>query len=295
MAYTVDNAVIMAAGYASRFMPLSYETPKGLLRVRGEVLIERQIRQLREAGVDDVIVVTGYKAESFSYLKDAFGVKLVHNPEYDVRNNHASLYAVRDVLANTYICSSDNYFTENPFTKTVDDAYYAAVYAEGKTSEWCITADADGYIDTVRIGGQNTWYMLGHVFWSAPFSRTFVRILEQIYDEPETAGLLWESIFMRHLDELKMRIRRYAPDVIFEFDTLDELRSFDRSYFDNTRSEIVRSLARQLDCAEHEMTDFRPANRMHNGAFSFLLRGKRYCVQLDAQGKAVILPKDSAD
>ncbi|MBQ1982979.1 MAG: NTP transferase domain-containing protein, partial [Clostridia bacterium] len=49
--YQVDNAVIMAAGTASRFAPLSYERPKALISVKGEVLIERQIRQLKEAGV----------------------------------------------------------------------------------------------------------------------------------------------------------------------------------------------------------------------------------------------------
>ena len=69
----VDNAIIMAAGTASRFVPLSYEKPKALVEVRGEVLIERQIRQLREAGIKEIIVVTGYKAEQFEYLKDRAG------------------------------------------------------------------------------------------------------------------------------------------------------------------------------------------------------------------------------
>ena len=96
MAYKVDNAVIMAAGASSRFAPLSYEMPKALIPVRGEVLIERQIRQLQEAGVPEIIVVTGYKHECFDYLADKFHVKLVHNPEYHVRNNHSSIYAVRN-------------------------------------------------------------------------------------------------------------------------------------------------------------------------------------------------------
>ena len=47
----VDNAVILAAGASSRFAPLSYERHKALIEVKGEVLIERQIRQLREGGV----------------------------------------------------------------------------------------------------------------------------------------------------------------------------------------------------------------------------------------------------
>ena len=114
MAYKVDNAVIMAAGASSRFAPLSYEMPKALIPVRGEVLIERQIRQLQEAGVPEIIVVTGYKHECFDYLADKFHVKLVHNPEYHVRNNHSSIYAVRDYLRNSYICSSDNYLRRTP-------------------------------------------------------------------------------------------------------------------------------------------------------------------------------------
>lgn len=83
--YKVDNAIIMAAGLSSRFVPLSYERPKGVLRVRGEVLIERQIRQLQEAGITDITVVVGYMKETFFYLEDAFGVKIRVNEQYASR------------------------------------------------------------------------------------------------------------------------------------------------------------------------------------------------------------------
>ena len=112
--YKVRNAVIMAAGLSSRMAPLSYECPKGVLKVRGEVLIERQIRQLKEAGIDDITVVVGFKKEEFFYLEDLFGVKIVVNTDYATRNNHATLFQVRDIIGNTYICSSDNYFASNP-------------------------------------------------------------------------------------------------------------------------------------------------------------------------------------
>lgn len=59
MGNKVDNAVIMAAGTASRFAPLSYEKPKALIEVRGEILIERQIRQLLEVGIKEIILVVG--------------------------------------------------------------------------------------------------------------------------------------------------------------------------------------------------------------------------------------------
>ena len=278
MAYKVDNAVIMAAGTSSRFAPLSYERPKALAEVRGEVLIERQIRQLREAGIKDIAVVVGYKKEQFGYLADKLGVRLIYNPDYLTRNNNASIYAAREMLKNTYVCSSDNYFTENPFEREVDDAYYAAEYADGETAEWCLTEDADGYIDSVTVGGRGAWYMMGHTFWSEDFSRRFLEILDGIYDLPETADLLWESIYMRRLDELKMRIRRYAPGVIFESDTLDELRQFDPSYVEDTRSAILKAIASKLRCRESDITGVRAFKTTDNSAagMRFLALGKKY-------------------
>lgn len=253
--YKVDNAVIMAAGTASRFAPLSYERPKALIEVKGEVLIERQIRQLQEAGVPEIILVVGYMKEQFMYLKDKFGITIVENPDYLTRNNNSTIFAVKKYLKNTYICSSDNYFGKNPFESEVDEAYYAAIYADGETKEWCMTEDADGFIDSVTVGGRDAWFMLGHAFWTEAFSKAFLAILEEVYDQPETTNLLWESIYMAHLDVLKMKIRKYDNDVIFEFDTLDELREFDPSYKADTRSAILKSIANQLQCTEEDIVD----------------------------------------
>ena len=61
--YQVDNAIIMAAGYSARCMPLSNVMPKGLFRVKDEILIEREIDQLVEAGITEIIVVTGFMSE----------------------------------------------------------------------------------------------------------------------------------------------------------------------------------------------------------------------------------------
>lgn len=283
MKYKVDNAVIMAAGTASRFAPISYERPKALIEVKGEILIERQIRQLKEAGIPEIIVVTGYKKEQFEYLKDKFGVKIVENNEFLTRNNNGSIYAVRDYLRNTYICSSDNYFSENPFEREVDDGYYAAVYADGETKEWCLTEDAEGYIDSVTVGGSNAWFMLGHVFWTEEFSREFVKLLEEIYDLPETVGLLWESIYMKHLDRFKLKIRKYPDDVIFEFDTLDELREFDTTYVDDTRSEILKSVAAKLGCKERDIVNVTACKSADNSAsgMNFTVFGERYKYMYD--------------
>ena len=228
--FKIDNAVILAAGFSSRFAPLSLHTPKALLKVKGEILIERQIRQLQEAGIRDIYVVTGYLGQQFDYLRERAGVSLIENKEYQVRNNHSSVWAARDVLANTYICSSDNYFTENLFTDAAKRPYYSALYADGPTEEYCLTTDSSGRITDVTIGGSDSWYMLGHVLFDQRFSSSFLHILEREYNRPETVNLMWENIYMKHLDELTLNIKKYHGSAIREFDTVKELAAFDPSY-----------------------------------------------------------------
>lgn len=278
MAYTVDNAIILAAGTSSRFAPLSYERPKALITVKGEILIERQIRQLQQAGVPEIFVVTGYRSEQLVYLADKFGVKLVHNPDYGTRNNNASLYAARRYLGNSYVCSADNYFCENPFEREVDGCYYAAVYANGPTQEWCIKTDAAGNICGATVGGRDSWYMMGHTFWDTNFSQAFVEILEEVYYRPETAPLLWESIFLQHTDRLKMKVRQYAPGIIYEFDSLDELRQFDPEYRTNSHSTILREIAVKWNVPEEEITGIRALAGQYNDAvgFCFQIKGQAF-------------------
>ena len=88
--------------------------------------------------------------------------------------------------------------------KKLEGSYYSAVYAPGKTGEWCIM-EKDGWIQSVTVGGADAWVMLGHVFWSEDFSRTFLSILEEVYHRPETAGKLWETIYLEHIDRLPVR------------------------------------------------------------------------------------------
>ena len=272
----VDNAIIMAAGTASRFAPLSFEKPKALIEVRGEVLIERQIKQLRDAGIHEIVIVTGYKAEQFEYLKEKFGVVLVENKDFLTRNNNASIYVSRGYLKNSYICSSDNYFLNNPFESEVDESYYASVYVEGNTNEWCIE-EQDEYIKNVVVGGKDSWVMMGHVFWLETFSKKFLSILEREYERPDTADKLWETIYIEHINELSMKIRKYPSDFIFEFDTLDELRAFDSSYKVNTRSSILKRAAKELCCREEDIENVKAFKDKDNAAAGFTFEvGKKY-------------------
>ena len=248
----------MAAGTSSRFVPLSAERPKGLVEVKGEVLIERQIRQLKEAGIADITLVLGYKAEMFAYLRDKYDVDIVLNEDFARYNNTSSLIRVIDKLDNTFVCSSDNYFPENVFMNDSDDSYYSALYAEGETNEYCLTTDADDYITDVRVGGRDAWYMVGHVFFNREFSEAFRNIMTEEYKNDTTKQGYWEDLYIRYIDQLpKMKINRYKEGEIQEFDSLDELRLFDDSYIADTRSIVVKSICRTLNLQESDVYGFK--------------------------------------
>lgn len=299
--HRVHNAVIMAAGLSSRFSPISYELPKGLLTVRGEVLIERQIRQLQAGGIKDISVVVGYKQERFFYLEDKFTkgdfcVKIVPNKEYRERNNNSSIMAVAHLLSNTYICSSDNYFDENPFEPYVWKAYYSAQYQRGRTKEWCMSVGAHDRITSVTIGGSDAWYMIGHVYFDSEFSAKFVRILRAEYDLPQTAGKLWEDILIEHLDELDMRMRRYDAPIIHEFDSLDELREFDPLFLENVDSEVFDRIVKVLGCKKSDIRDVYPLkNGLTNLSCHFMVGSNEYVYRHPGVGTDVLVNRQAED
>lgn len=272
-----QNAIILAAGFSSRFAPLSYEKPKALVEVQGEILIERQIRQLQEAGIQDITLIVGYKKEMFDYLKDRFGVAMIENGEYAVKNNLSSMYAAKEKLKNTYICSADNYFTENVFVEDPKEAYYSAEYAEGRTEEWCISFDEKEQITHVTIGGENAYYMIGHAYFSEAFTLEFLKLLEETYPKEEASAMLWEHMYIRHIENLPMKIKKFEKGIINEFDSLSELKEFDESYKTDTRSWILKSIAEKLKVTEDQIENIKPLNSMGDiSGFSFTVENRPY-------------------
>ena len=275
--YKVDNAIIMAAGMSTRFAPISYERPKGTLTVRGEVLIERIIRQLQEAGITDIVVVVGYMKEQFLYLEDAFNVKIVVSEWYSERNNHSSLYLVRERLANTYILTADNYFTENLFAPYEYCGYYSAVYQEEYDQEYFLATGSKDRITKVTCGGKDGWIMYGAAYFDKKFSAAFATILEDTFDLPETKSKLWEDLYRDNVKRLDLKIRRYPSGVIFEFDFLEELRSFDEDFVTNIDSSILSNIEDKLHCKQGEISNVTPiAEGLTNLSFSFNVGDERY-------------------
>lgn len=287
--FRVENAVIMAAGMSSRFAPLSYERPKALLKVRGELLIEREIEQLKEAGIHNIIVVVGYMKEKLFYLADKYHVEIIVNEDYYRYNNTSTLMPVAERLRNTYICSSDNYFTENPFEQYVYRAYYSAVYTSGKTNEYCISCNEWGRIKAVSIGGENAWYMLGHVYFDRAFSKKFASILKREYESQITKEHLWEDLYIRYIEELDLYIRKYDYEVIKEFDSLEELRLFDEDYFENSESMIMQNICHMLHCAEADIVDIVPMEA--ELSFCFSCKGEKYAYHHSEDAEQIYIQK----
>lgn len=281
--HRIDNAIILAAGMSTRFVPLNYEMPKGLLEVKGEVLIERQIRQLREKGIEEIIIVVGYMKEKFEYLKEKYDVILVEATDYAQRNNHASVLAARQYLKNSIITSSDLYFTENVFQTYAYEAYYCTIFVPGKTAERGIETDADDKILKTMYGDQcyDIWVTLGYAFFSKRFSDAFLRIMEKEFDLPETANKFWADIQDEHLEELFMYAKRVDAVIINEFDSLEELREFDNKYLYDSGSTVIKKLCKLLAVRESGIIGIEALKKIKPSLFKFRCKGDVYLCDVD--------------
>ena len=278
--FKVDGALIIAAGFGSRFVPLTFETPKGLLEVFGERMIERQIRQLHEVGITDITIAVGYLKEKFEYLIDKYQVKLLYNPEYASKNTLTTIYRAREVLAgkNMYILSSDNWLRDNMFHAYECGAWYASSYMEGDTSEWCLSFNKKGRITHVEVGGHDSWVMYGPVFFSASFSEQFLPLLEQYYHTPGTEQFYWENVLIEHLDTLEMDINRQPEHQIYEFENLEELRRFDPRYQNHSDNTALELVSQVFEVPESEIHDIRCLKSgMTNKSFLFRT-GDHHCI-----------------
>lgn len=274
------NAIILAAGKSNRFAPFTYEKPKGLFRVKGEILIERQIEQLREAGVEEVYVVVGYMKEKFFYLERKYpGVHLVINNEFGKKGNLYSVYAAREFMGNTYICCADHYFVQNPFLSDNPEniSYRACVYYKGKFREFGINSSDAGVVTECRIGGHDSLAMVGHAYMNEKFSSIFRELMEAEINDFGVPQMFWEEFYARHIRELTFFVREYRSDEILEFDSIEDLRAFDSEFLLNVSSEIITNITKTLQCHPNEITDIRVINAgLTNVSFGFDVKGERY-------------------
>jgi CTP:phosphocholine cytidylyltransferase-like protein/thiamine kinase-like enzyme len=273
------NAIILAAGKSSHFAPFTYEKPKGLFRVKGEVLIERQIEQLKTAGVNDIYVVVGYMKEKFFYLEQKYDVKLIVNNQFGKKGNIYSLYTAKDYLANSYICCADHYFNENPFIEDnlENVSYRACVYQKGKFHEFAVKCSDACVITDVQVGGSDSLAMVGHAYMNKKFSSIFSKLMENEINDFGVATMFWEEFYAKHIKELTFYNKEFTSDDILEFDDIDDLRSFDSEFLINVDSEIIINICNTLACHPNDITNIAVINAgLTNVSFSFDVNGTKY-------------------
>ncbi len=283
--FRVTNAIIIAAGFGSRFVPLTFEMPKGLLEVFGERMIERQIKQLHQAGIYNITIMVGYLKEKFDYLIDKYNVKLIYNPEYSKKNTLATLYHCRHLLDNTYILSSDHWMKENIFHAYEPESWYSSVYMNGKTSEWCLKEDKKGRITQINIGGCDSYVMYGPVYFDRTFSQKFVPLLEEFYHRPGTENFYWEHILIHNLNSLIMYLYKQPENTVYEFENLEELRQFDIKYQNHSENEALEHIASIFQIPESQITGIRCLKSgMTNKSFLFTVDQKDYIFRVPGPG-----------
>ena len=242
--YKVDNAIILAAGITKDTM---YAPPKGLLKVDGVPIIERQIMQLKEAGVEDISIVVGYKKEMYFYLEEKYGVNLIGNPRLD-KNNIYSLYLAKDKLKNTYVCSCDYYYEDNPFSKYEFHAYHGTAYLKNAKDKFVVKTNSRGRITALTAGADEGECVHGLAYFDQYFSESLVSLLESKINNYRIGSLFWQEFVAMHFDELDFYSRKFDAEKVREFDDLSSLKTLNVLFVNSISTQIVENICEQLNC-----------------------------------------------
>jgi len=101
------KAIILAAGKGERLYPLTKNTPKSLLDLGGGItVLESQLENISNAGIKDVVLVVGYRAEQIeAKIQSIEGISfdIVYNPFYDASNNLVSAWFAAECMHGDFI------------------------------------------------------------------------------------------------------------------------------------------------------------------------------------------------
>ncbi len=285
----VDNAVILAAGGSDISAKSVYSMPKGLYVKNGETLIERQIRQLQEAGIRDITVVVGYKQEMYFFLQDKWNVDLVINPDLK-KNNIYSLYMVADRLGSTYVCNCDNYFEKNPFSQYEYNSFHATVYKQNAHNELLVKKNDSGRITKIYSGAQSGECIYGHAYLDRNLTRRLTAFLRKEIDDFRVNALFWEEFINRHVDDLDMYARNYPDDFLYEFDSIQEIQNIDGLFLENVSGRINQKICAVLNCREDEIHNIEILQKgLTNVLFTFVVRGEKYIFRYPGESSSFFI------
>lgn len=218
------RAILLAAGMGTRLRPLTFETPKSLVKVNGTPMLERQIEFLKEREIDDIIVVTGYLNEKFEYLKEKYGVNIVHNDKYDVYNNIYTMFLVKEYLPGSYVIDADVYLYNNFLDNNIQESSYFSAYKNDFKDEWMLEFDDNNKVFNINVCDGDGYILSGVSFWSERDGEFIVEKLKEIISQGDFDNLYWDDIVKNNMGELNVYIKKVDSDDCFEIDSLEDLK-----------------------------------------------------------------------
>ena len=275
-----QRAIILAAGFGMRMVPINTEVPKGLLEVNKEPLIERQIRQLHEAGIREIYVVVGFMKERYEYLIDEFGVELVVNAEYMTKNNLHSVYLVRNHLKNAYIIPCDIWCDQNPFDAYESYSWY--MVSDLVENESSVRVNRKMELVTVQEGnGGNA--MIGICYLTGEEAATAAENIEKLSRDFRYDGAFWEEALYRK-DKMIVAAKVVHSSDVVEINTYEQLREID-SDSNQLKTDAIQVIGKALNAKSDEITDITVLKKgMTNRSFLFTCKGKKYIMRIPGEG-----------
>lgn len=229
--YRVKRAVFIAAGFGSRLVPVTLNTPKPLVRVKGKRIIDGLIDAVLAAGIKEIYIVRGYLGEQFDQLLYKYPmIKFLENPIFNEANNISSAMIARNLLENAYVLEAD-LLISNPdiLTKYHYSSDFLGIPME-RSDDWCFTVK-DGIITEQKVGGYDCHQMVGISYWNAEDGRKLAGDIAKAYDMPGGREFYWEQVPLKVFkDDYKVAIRECKASDIIEIDTFNELKAIDKTY-----------------------------------------------------------------
>ena len=275
------NAIILAAGFGMRMVPINTSTPKALLEVNGEPLIERTIRQLHEVGITNITVVVGFMKEQFEYLIDEYGVDLAVNSEYSKRNNLHSLAYVAGRIDNSYIIPCDIWCAVNPYSRT-------------EPYSWYMVSDKMDEDSTVRVNRKRELVtipekeagnaMIGIAYLTGREAQIVRENLRRMDTDEDYDDEFWERALYGERDRMILQAKTVSASDFVEINTYEQLRELD-SGSNHLQSDAIHTICGALGCSVSDISDISVLKKgMTNRSFLFSVKGSKYIMRIPGEG-----------
>ncbi len=281
------SAIILAAGYGMRMVPINLESPKGLLKINDETLIERIIKQLHEVHIQDIYVVVGFLKENYEFLIDEYNVKLICNSDYSIKNNLHSLYLAKEYLSNSYIIPCDIWCKNNLFNTEELNSWYMVSNEANEKSDVIVNKKKE-IIRNKRNSPKNR--MVGISYVNKTDSEMLVYRLSQFEADKDFDSCFWEEAAFIN-NKMIFNARIIDNNDVTEIDTYEQLREFSPGNA-LLKSAALDTIGEALGVKTDLIKDITVMKKgMTNRSFIFSCNGSRYIMRIPGEGTDMLIDR----